>query len=289
VHDIPYAGTFRIGTFDAPMSLEYLTSSRATALMEQGLVVEALAPGTLSGGMLSNHLAAKRVTWAFGFFSQGADAEVGDDSDALARLIGRLTWLPWRTADGLLHVGLSSGWAFVPVGEVRYQSRPESFFAPFIVDTGEIDARHSFVVGAESAWVRGRASVQGEYMQSIVQREQGGESTFGGFYLTGSFFLTPDSRAYNDSVAAFTSLEPARPVSWKARQIGAIEAAARLSFVDLTDGDVRGGRGLVLMSGINWYLNRYVRLQFNVGYVHASGGPRPGDAAVLQTRFDLLM
>jgi phosphate-selective porin OprO/OprP len=290
VHEIPYAGTFRIGTFDAPMSLEYLTSSRATPLMEQGLVVEALVPGTLSGGMLSNHVASRRVTWALGFFSKGADADVGDDSDALARLISRLTWLPWRAADGLLHLGLSSGWAFVPIGEVHYQSRPESFFAPFTVDTGEIDARHSFVLGAESAWVRGRASVQGEYMQAIVRRDDdAADSTFGGFYLMGSYFLTPDSRSYDDSAAAFASLEPTRPVSWSARQIGAIEAAARLSFVDLTSGDVRGGRGLVLMSGINWYLNRYVRLQFNVGYSHSSGGPRPGDAAVLQTRFDLLI
>ena len=84
-------------------------------------------------------------------------------------------------------------------------------------------------------------------------------------------------------------LEPTRPLSWKARQIGAVEAALRVSFVDLADADIRGGTASALTSGINWYWNRYVRLQFNVGYAHASGEPRPGDAAVLQTRFDLLI
>jgi phosphate-selective porin len=44
VHEIPYAGTLRLGTFDAPMSLSWLTSSRATPLMERGMVVDASTP-----------------------------------------------------------------------------------------------------------------------------------------------------------------------------------------------------------------------------------------------------
>jgi len=289
VHEIPYAGTFRIGAFDAPMSLSYLTSSRATPLMESGMVVDALAPGTLSGSMLSNHIADWRVTWATGFFSQGSDADVGDASDALARFVGRLTWLPWRTPASLLHLGFSGSWAFVPIGKAHFESGPESFFARDIVDTGEFDARQSILLGAEAGWVRRRASLQGEYLHALVLRDEGADLRFGGFYLTASLFLTPDSRVYDDAAAAFASIEPSRPLSWKARQIGAVEAALRLSYVDLSNDDIRGGTASAITSGINWYWNRYVRLQFNVGYTHASGGPRPGDAAVLQTRFDLLI
>jgi phosphate-selective porin OprO/OprP len=287
VHEIPYAGTFRIGAFDAPMSLSYLTSSRAGPLMESAMVVEALAPGTLSGSMLSHHLPDWRLTWATGFFSEGGDADIGDESDALARFVGRLTWLPWRTPASLLHLGFSGSWAFVPIGEAHFASAPESFFAPSIVDTGDFDARQSILLGAEAVWVRGRASLQGEIMQAVVLRDEDANVRFGGFYLMGSWFLTQDMRVYSDADAAFASLEPARPLSWKARQIGAVEAAARFSYVDLSDGDIRGGTASALMGGINWYWNRYVRMQFNVGYTHASGGPRPGDAAVLQARFDL--
>jgi len=253
VHEIPYAGTFRVGAFDAPMSLSYLSSSRATPLMERGMVVDALAPGTLSGSMLSNHLADYRLTWATGIFSRGSDADVGDRSDAVARFVGRITWLPWRTPASLLHLGFSGSWAFVPIGQAHFESGPESFFAPSIVDTGEFDARQSILLGAESAWVRGRASLQGEYLQAVVLRDDGPDVRLGGFYLMASWFLTPDSRVYADAEAAFASLEPTRPLSWKARQIGAVEAALRVSFVDLADADIRGGTASALTSGINWY------------------------------------
>lgn len=287
IHDIPYAGTFRIGAFDAPMSLDYLTSSRATPLMERAMVIDALAPGTLTGSMLSNHLVERRLTWEVGIFSEGADADVGDASDTLARLVGRLTWLPWRTPASWLHLGFAGSLAFVPIGQAHFESGPESFFAPDIVDTGDFDARQSILLGGEAAWVRGRASLQGEILQALVSRDQGADLRFGGFYVMAGWFLTHDMRVYDDAAAAFASLEPSRPLSWKARQIGAVEVAARGSYVDLADDDIRGGTASALTSGINWYWNRYVRIQLNVGYVHASGGPRPGDAAVLQARFDL--
>jgi phosphate-selective porin OprO/OprP len=286
VHEIPYAGTLRLGTFDAPMSLAWLGSSRATPLMEHGMVLDAFDPGSLSGIQLSNALAAQRLTWAFGFFSEGSDADTGDSSNVPARFVGRATWLPWRSAEELLHVGLSTSWAFA-TNEIHYRARPESFLAPYVVDTGDLDASQALVVAAESVWVRGRLSVQGEYMNATVVRNAGSDVDFGGFYVMTSLFLTPDTRAYHDADAAFGPIVPSRPVSWRARQIGAVEIAARWSIVDLTDGDVRGGRASVVTSGLNWYLNRFLRLQVDVGWSHASGGPRPGDAAVLQARFDL--
>jgi phosphate-selective porin OprO/OprP len=228
------------------------------------------------------------MTWAFGFFSEGSDADTGDSSNAPARFVGRATWLPWRNAEELLHVGLSASWAFSP-NSIHYRTRPESFLAPYVADTGDLDASQAVVVGAESVWVRDRLSVQGEYMNATVLRNAGSDVNFGGFYVMTSWFLTADTRNYVDAEAAFGSVVPSRPFSWKACQFGAVELAARWSIVDLTDADVRGGRASVVMSGLNWYLNRYVRLQFNVGWSHANGGPRPGDAAVLQTRLDLLI
>jgi len=287
IHEIPYVGTLRLGTFDAPMSLSLLTSSRATPLMEIGLPVNALAPGTLSGFSVTNRLERERVGWSFGFFSKGDAAEVGDESNVPARFLGRLTWLPWRTPGGLLHLGASASWAFSPT-DIRYASHPEAFFAPNVVDTGRIDAGQSVTLGLESAWVRDRLSVQGEWLQSLVMRDKGGDLTFGGFYVLASWFLTPDSRHYDDADGAFGSVVPTRPVSWTARTIGAWELAARWSWLDLSDRDVRGGRASEVMSGINWYANRWVRLQANVGWLHADRGTLEGDAAVLESRIDLM-
>ena len=47
---------------------------------------------------------------------------------------------------------------------MRYRSRPESYLAPHLIDTGNIDASGSGGVGGEAAYVKGRFSVQGEFI-----------------------------------------------------------------------------------------------------------------------------
>lgn len=287
LHGIPYLGTLRIGEFDAPMSLEMLSSSRASPLMERGLAVDALAPGSSSGFQFSNWLEALRVTWALGFFSLGGSKDTGDASESPARVTARTTWCPWRSTGGLLHLGISASWGFSPSENIRFRARPESFLAPYMADTSEIDGEQEIVVGLESAWVRDRLSLQGEYLTATVVRNATRDPNFGGVSLIASWFLTDDMRNYNDGEATFAALVPRRPLSWAARQLGALEVAVRGSYLDLSDADVHGGRTGALTTGINWYWNRYVRLQVNAGWAHATGGPRPGSAAIVQARVDL--
>jgi phosphate-selective porin len=68
-------------------------------------------------------------------------------------------------------VGLDVSWALSSGERIRFRSRPESFFAPYAVDTGDIDGRQAAIAGLEAAWVRDRLSVQGEYMQAEVFRD----------------------------------------------------------------------------------------------------------------------
>ncbi|MGC3968599.1 MAG: porin [Pirellulales bacterium] len=51
------------------------------------------------------------------------------------------------------------------------------------------------------------------------------------------------------------------------RGAGAWELASRVSYLKLNDDNVRGGKIADYTAGLNWYLNPYVKWQFN--YIHS--------------------
>ena len=68
---------------------------------------------------------------------------------------------------------------------------------------------------------------------------------------------------------------------------GAWEIAARTSWLDLSDGQIRGGRMVIFTGGVNWYWNRYIRILFNASLAHTYDGPNDGELGILQSRFQL--
>jgi phosphate-selective porin len=50
---------------------------------------------------------------------------------------------------------------------------------------------------------------------------------------------------------------------------------------------VRGGRGVELMPGLNWYLTKNLRMQLNYGHTHVQDGPRNGNLHLVQARLDV--
>ncbi|MEW8469935.1 MAG: porin, partial [Candidatus Thiodiazotropha sp.] len=116
------------------------------------------------------------------------------------------------------------------------------------------------LLGLEGAWVTGPFSLQGEWMQAKVERDTGTEPTFDGWYLQASWFLTGESRRYKQDAAKFGRI---RPLS----EHGALEAAARFSSLDLNDGEIEGGSSDNLTLGLNWYINRQIRLMANAIFV----------------------
>jgi len=289
--DLPYVGTLKIGQFDAPMSLAQLTGSGTRPLMETGTPAEAFAPASKAGIQLANDAYDRRLTWQVGWFGDTQAVAVGDASESFARVVGRLTGLPVfeRGADGprLLHLGISSSFVFASRQRVRYRSRPESFLAPDLVDTGDIDASGAALLGLEAAWVDGPVSFQAELLGSSVRSRDRGNPVLFGVYAMGSYFLTGESRPFNRKSAIFAPVVPTRPFHWENGQTGAWELAGRLSYTDLSDDGVDGGEVITLLTGINWYWSRYGRLMFEYGYSNARGGPKDGGLHIFQTRFQV--
>ncbi|MEQ1785070.1 MAG: porin, partial [Hyphomonadaceae bacterium] len=78
--------------------------------------------------------------------------------------------------------------------------------------------------------------------------------------------ITGERQRYSLGAGTFGEVRPDGD-NW----FGAWEVAARYSTLDLTDGGVNGGEEKNLTVGVNWYVNRNVRVSAN--YVDAKATP----------------
>lgn len=289
--DVPLAGNLIVGNVQTPMGLEAVLSGRDLTFMEASAPVQAFAPGVKAGILAGRPVFDHHATWAFGFFSGGGSVEIGTFTGQTTA-VGRVTWLPLDRTDAagtpiLLHLGLSSSLALGGGAPVRYQARPESFLAPFIVDTGDLPVDTAVLVGVEAAMVRGPFSLQSEVFRSSVQAKDGRALNFGGVYLYGSWFATGESRPYDRTAGVFGRVVPHRDLSWRGRGLGALELGVRYSHVDLNDGPVSGGVMDLGTLGLTWYWNPYMKTKFNYIVGGVRGGSQSGRLQIFQARVEL--
>jgi len=291
--NIDYLGPVQFGVFGPPMGLDLTTSSSDITFMEPAAPLQAIAPPNEVGIQIGHPVLNQRSTWALGLFGdQSASGEYGNASRNYGSAAGRVTWLamdqlaPDRPeANRLLHLGLSANFQYSVTSDIQYSSKPESYIAPIVVDTGQIAASAASSVADEVAWVNGPFSAQGEFIHSFVQQNTGDLLNFGGFYAYASWFLTGESRCYDPSAGAFKRLIPRHNFDFgKDGAWGAFEVATRISHTDLTSGDVHGGRMNLLMGQLNWYLQPHVRWMFAAGGGRVTDGPENGRMFIFQTR-----
>ena len=213
-------------------------------------------------GLKMNHVfgADQRMTLAYGIFN---DWWVADNSAANngTDLSARFTGLVWDQPDGkrFLHLGVSGRYAGADNHTLRYKGRPESNVADDYVDTGNLTADHAWHLGLEALWNEGPFSVLAEYNRAWVSSAASGNPQFYGYYITGSWILTGETRPYDRTVGYARRVMPAG--RW-----GAPELVARFSNVDLDDGTVQGGKFNKTYLGINWWATR--RWKFGFGWGH---------------------
>jgi phosphate-selective porin OprO/OprP len=291
--DISYIGNLQFGFFSPPMGLELITSSRDMMFMEPAAPLQAMGPPKESGIQIGHPVLNQHVTWALGIFGDAAtDTEYGNSSRNYGTAMGRLTWLTMGhldpgdpAANRYLHLGLSGSYQYSATSTIRYKSRPESYLAPDVIDTGDIDASGAGTIAAEAAWVNGPLCLQGEFIQAFVQGTNSSPLRFSGCYGQASWYLTGESRPYDPATGAFARLIPRRNFNFgKGGAWGALELACRFSHTDLDDAQIKGGRLNLLMIGVNWYLNPHLRWMFNSGVGRVFGGVNDGDMFMFQTR-----
>ncbi len=282
--NIPFLDLVRVGQYTEPFSLEDMTSSNHITFLERSLPY-ALSIHRNTGIGFNSAQFDERLTFSSSVFYNADDIAV-PVSNAM-NFAGRLTGLPWYENKGekLLHLGAAYGYrnsANENKTSFSYSSPPEIHLAPNFVDTGEFPGRYANLVGLESALVYGPLSVQGEFIQSFVNRKDSSAlGYFEGFYAFASYFLTGEHRNYDKVWGVFSGVKPHKNFSLKEGTFGALELAARYSYLNLCSDDISGGALSDITAGCNWYLNPNMKVMFNYVHAHPNG---VGDADIIAVR-----
>jgi phosphate-selective porin OprO/OprP len=156
---------------------------------------------------------------------------------------------------------------------------------PLVLDTGRILANDFHDAHLEFAGSYGRAHFQTEAMLTVVNQFGGPAIMQPAAYFQCGYMLTGEAIGYLKQVGAFDyTVVPYTPFfgtgrKGRIRGWGAWEVAARWSYVDLSDVNVRPenqlsddpgpppspNAGIVNQTtvGVNWYWNRFTKVQFN--------------------------
>lgn len=272
LEDVRWVGELKFGQFTAPMGLDQLTSNRWIQFMERAAPIEAMAPGVNLGLQMHRTFRDENMTFSGGFFTDAVTSDTGDASQNFGRLIGRLSWISgWEDGpaedepERLNHWGVSMNTVYSASESVQYHSRPESHGADYLIDTGEIEASFANTIGFEHARVNGNRLLQGEFFYSLVNADSKSENLgFWGGYLQASWILTGERRKYDKTNGVFGRVIPNTRADWKHKWAGALEVSGRLSYTDLSEGTIDGGKMTLAGVGLTWHARNRLRIKGNV-------------------------
>lgn len=305
--ELPYLGHLRVGHFFEPFSLERLTQNQRTTFMERSLA-DAFAPARNVG--IEAHDAFgddDRATYAIGWFAANSGNFGEQFTDAGGQAVtSRFSWLPFWDATSagrsFIHLGVAHSYRRPVDGNLSYAAFPEARSGvpsaaslPTFVNTGNIKVDHSQLFGAEFAWVAGPFYVQSEYIAAPIDQAAGPNLFFDAAYVNVSFFLTGENRTYNKQFGSIDRVHPFEDffrvrtgggsiVTGK----GAWEVATRYSVINLNDANIQGGNLRDITFGLNWYLNAYTRVKWEI--IHADLDRAPfgqSEAWIGGMRFDI--
>ena len=297
---------FQLGQFKQPNSLEELSSTKNNDFISKSLVTNTFGVARRLG-----------AAYRYGDNDWGVTAsyftrELTEHPAPTPHGPGygvRGNWAPLNDKGSILHFGLSYMDYDTFQDTVRLRARPDADLAgQRIVDTGNMtNSDRQKTIGGEAMWVTGPVKLQGEYMQSKVERYFNGNALqshdFDGnsWYVSGLWNITGETWGYKDGVP--TTPLPDNPGS------GMWQVGLRYDTIDLNDGTVipgatptaasrvdgvLGGEMDTWTVGVNWYwrsnfkfMLNYVKVDSSRYFVRTPAAPyaaNPADNNVLVNR-----
>jgi phosphate-selective porin OprO/OprP len=286
------------GQFKLPFSLDELTGATNLDFVHRSRVADQLAPGRDRGVMIHGRPFTRKLRYELGVFDRdGRNARTANPERVHGgtTVAGRISVQPFagsRSELADLRLGAAFTRGTLPEGFPALEGETTIGARFFRADVW-VNGRRTRT-GFEARWRPGPFSVQSEYIRAADERR--GESVEGtdlspvlatGWYVSGTWLVTGERKAGGVDT-------PRRPLLPKPGT-GAIELAGRyetLGFRSAASGEPpsTSTRANVIVGnslhsatfGVNWYVNRWIKLQANVVRERLDDpaqGPIPGRAS----------
>ena len=140
---------------------------------------------------------------------------------------------------------------------ITYTDTPESMIdGSKFRSTGAITTQAATHMAASAMFTQGPIHAQGEYFKQQLDVSDTVERNFSGYYAQGGYFITGESRTWDQRHATWDAVKPNG--KW------AIEVAGRYSMQDYTDGTaVTGGEQKAITGAVNLYSGP-AKIGFNI-------------------------
>ena len=294
LREVPVLGTIRVGQQKEGIGFEHLVSSRYLPFMERSFNQDVFYGGVFNGfnpgiQFYRNLGVDERSLIQAGIFKPtnnvfGFSTGTGDYS-----VVGRATHLLWYESEGesLLHVGISGKQA-TGVSQAGADGHVQTFRARDAIRSGlaadwPVPAGINLVgddlqmANLELAGVQGGWTMQGEYAVSSYQDARlrfidpvAGNAVYHGGYVQLMRFLTSDHDHYSKQTATFERIKPRENFflvrgrdGGSISGLGAIQVGARYNYLNLNSHGLNGGILNNLTTGLNWFWNPNMKLQFD--------------------------
>lgn len=275
----------RVGKFKPPVGLERLQSDDDTNFIERGLPT-LLVPSRDIGYQLTGDLLKGRVTVQAGVFNGVPDNSLSDSSPGNHRdYAGRFFLTPFAVSEKSPLKGLgfgigASGGGADGVGLPSFKTAGLNAFFPFAA--GVAEAGHRTRLAPQGYYNLGPLGILAEYgvneeeLQKALARH---EVAFRAWQVQAAYVLTGEGKG-------FSGVAPRHPFDPMHGAWGALEVAARTGGFRADQGIFAYGFAAPTaaprqlreyVGGLNWYLNRLVRISADYAYTGFQGGAVSGD------------
>ncbi|ADE55636.1 OprO/OprP family phosphate-selective porin [Coraliomargarita akajimensis] len=284
---MPAQTTLSVGKQKEPISMERLMSLAFQPQQERSSASDAFLPSRNVGISWSGNAFEQQSSWAIGVFNNWFDDNT-DFEQSATQGVGRVTWVPWKSADesNLVHLGLGLRYSDAKEG-VRYFTEPEVNTLPIYADTGLIDANYSVSTTLEASWRKGPLWLGAEYTRSDVDSTASGGLAFDGYHVTASYILTGEMRDYRYKSGTFGPIPIARPGDLGG--LGVFEPSLRYSHLDLNDGPIQGGKTDIWSAAMNWWPRKDLNMSVNYRYIQLEKNGFEGNTHALVSRITFLI